>query len=478
MSGKGDRSRGAQRRLARWWAPIAAALALAAPTVAQANDGALDRSFGDGGRTILRATSQTETTYPPRQFALAAAQNGHTAVVVADRLFLLADGKPLASFGGREGVAIAPPPNTRFLPGGVAVDSRERVLVAGTAESTLAPTPAPPGLEGPRASAVVYRFLSNGQPDLGFGSGGVLVTDLGQKPPAENPLGPYPYDAAALKVNGLAVDGEDRPVLLGSSVSALTSCGYSQPHVGYKTRTFVARLTVAGQPDPSFGEAGIYTNPGREYPDDLALSPNGKVLFSSPTEALCPRVQGGEDEVVNFLGVTGQAARSSFVDKTGTRSETMVQSLAVDRRNRVVLLLRVVPPESGGVSRAAFMRRLHSSGSLDIGFGEGGTARAGFAPEGIGAVGLDSQGRILVAQSTATEAAPSNRLVVVRFGTAGRLDHSYGQRGRISAAFGAKSVMARPALAIDSRGRAVVAAPIGKAEAETSRFLALARFSG
>lgn len=454
------------------------AVALGAPVAAAAKPGQVDFSFGNRGRSLLHLAS-TKSTYPARQIALASGPGGRVAVATDAKVFLLVDGRPLRSFGGT-GRAIVPPANTRFLLGGAAVDSRGRVLVAGTVESKLGATPGPTGSPGPpQAWAAIYRFLSNGAPDPGFGSDGVLVTDFGQRPPEVGLDGPYPYGTAAVKVSGLAVDSEDRPIVAGTSVSRVTSCGYLTPYPDYATRTFVARLTNAGTPDPSFSAAGVYTNPDREDPHALALAPNGKILFANPTEAICPRIALGGDDSVSFLDSAGKASRTSPLGPSGDLETTIVQGLAVDRRNRVVLLLLGYQAERGGEVVAGFVRRLLPRGLADSDFGHHGSVRTGLRLAQLGGLAVDARGRILLASTGATESKPSNRLVLSRLSTRGIPDRSYGASGRTSGAV-TKKIAARPTLVIDSQGRAVVAAPIGRGGQTYDRapLVALMRFRG
>jgi uncharacterized delta-60 repeat protein len=456
------------------------AFALAVPVVAAAKPGQIDPSFGNHGRSLLPLAS-TKSTYPARQIALAGGPGGHVAIATDAKVMLLANGRPLRSFG-RHGRTITPPANTRFLLGGVAVDSRGRVLVAGTAESTLGPTPGPTGSPGPpQAWAIIYRFLSNGVPDPSFGSDGVLVTDFGQRPPEAGLGGTYPYGAAAVKVGGLAVDREDRPIVAGTSVSRVTSCGYLSPYPGYETRTYVARLTDAGSTDPSFGTAGVYTNPDRENPHALALAPNGKILFANPTEAICPRIALGGDDSVSFLGATGKASRASLLGPSDDLEITVVQGLAVDRRNRIVLLLLRYQAERGGTIVAGSVRRLLPGGIADIHFGHRGNASTGLRLAQLGGLAIDAKGRILLASTGAIEGKPSNRLVLSRLGTSGILDRSYGTNGRTTAAV-VKKIAGRPTLVLDSHGKAVVAAPVAPGDEVEARartpLIALARFRG
>ena len=97
---------------------------------------------------------------------------------------------------------------------------------------------------------------------------------------------------AVVGISRLAVDSSDRPVLLGEATTGSAYCGYS----GYDqtlSRTFLARLTEAGTPDPDFGDHGVVIDDSHERTAGLAMSPRGGIAYASPTGAPCPRLAEG-----------------------------------------------------------------------------------------------------------------------------------------------------------------------------------------
>jgi hypothetical protein len=136
----------------------------------------------------------------------------------------------------------------------VGLDSRGRILIGGwteptvstqgkTAEGFLLPNPAP---------ATIYRLLPGGQPDQTFGVGGEAQAAIPRPAPETVPLEGTRGETIAgqsrtptISITGLAVDSEDRPLLLGSSPGQAIYCTYDAT-AGYRELSFAARLTASG----------------------------------------------------------------------------------------------------------------------------------------------------------------------------------------------------------------------------------------
>lgn len=128
-----------------------------------------------------------------------------------------------------------------------AMDAENRVLVCYSAENN--------------SGLVLTRFLPDGSPDPGFGSGGVATLDAG----------------APLHC-GFLLHQEDGKILAAGIVRHDT--------VGVNLQDFfIARLLPDGSPDPGFGTQGkVVIDLGMvEYTQGLALQTDGKVLLSGST---------------------------------------------------------------------------------------------------------------------------------------------------------------------------------------------------
>ena len=149
-----------------------ASAALLLPTTTLGAAGSLDRGFHGNSRLVVKTARPTngrtfEVTRLESTPMLSAPGPKGELVVAEDRRVLRyrAGGRPQKRFDGDGRVAIPTPAGMVFQLAGVAVDSRGRVLVAGTTR----PVGATGGSLFARVS--VYRFRPNGKLDRAFGEG-------------------------------------------------------------------------------------------------------------------------------------------------------------------------------------------------------------------------------------------------------------------------------------------------------------------
>ncbi|HET8813501.1 MAG TPA: hypothetical protein VFM51_00920 [Solirubrobacterales bacterium] len=434
------------RRLA---AALTAAVisALLLPATSPAAAGSLDRSFHGNGRLVIKATRVKSSDNPfevtrlePPPVLSAPGPKGELVIARDGRVLRYrADGRPRKRFGGDGRAAIPTWEGMSFRLAGLAVDSRGRVLVAGT----TMPAGATGGSLYARVS--VYRFMLDGKLDRSFGEGGVAGTSLGP-----------------MHATGLAVDSLDRPVLSG--VSALTPSFCNQTPV-YLNTTVIARLTARGAPDPTFGEGdGTFTDP-LEDAHLPTLSPNRQVVYVSVPEQRCDGFAGhefGHIPMASILTPGGDLfLRFPFVLNTAGVIFDSLTSLAVDRRNRIVILTTSGPPEGGGISQQ--LSRLLPDGSPDPEFGRysqsAGTEPAPGPPGGrFFAVTTDARNRIILAGSAQRH---EGRLVphgflATRLNAAGKTQTWFGRDGAAKVAFGKLTDATATQVHVDSRGRIVL----------------------
>lgn len=429
------------RRLIAATAAVAAA-ALLLPATSLAAAGSLDRSFHGNGRLVVPPSKQTGspgrgievTQLAPVSTVVAPGPRGELVVAGGRRLLRYrADGRPQKRFGGNGRAVIPARAGVTFQFAGVAVDSRGRVLVAGTSE----PVGATGGSQDARVS--VYRFMPDGRLDRKFGKGGVAGASLG------------PVEAT-----GIAVDSRDRPVLTG--FSALTPSFCNRTPV-YLNTTVVARLTARGAPDPTFGRGGTFTDP-LEDPNRPALTTNGRVLYLSFPEHRCDGFKGFEfihSTLASFLTLGGVLLRRFPVNHYGS-----LTSIAVDRRNRIVVLETSSPPEGGGISGQR-VSRLLPYGSLDPEFGgefsqEPGVASIQGPPGHSWAVTTDRRNRVIVAGAFLRREGRfvASGFVAERLNAAGRQQTRFGDHGVVKIRFGRHAEAAVTQACVDSRGRIVL----------------------
>lgn len=415
------------------------------PATSPAAAGSLDRSFHGNGRLVIKVprVESSEnlievTRWVPPSLLSAPGPKGEL-VVAYDRYVLRyrADGYPRKRFGGDGRVAVPTPEGMSFRLAGVAVDSRGRVLVAGTTK----PTGATGGSLYARAG--VYRFMSDGKLDRGFGEGGVAGASLGP-----------------MHATGLALDSLDRPVLSG--VSALTPSFCNQTLV-YLNTTVIARLTARGAPDPAFGGGdGTFTDP-LEDAHLPTLSPNGKVVYASVPEQRCDGFVGheyGHTPMASILTPGGDlSVRFPYGLGASGAIFDYLTSIAVDRRNRIVILTTAGPPEGGGISQQ--LSRLLPDGSPDPEFGR---YRQGAEPAprpGGGrsfAVTTDARNRVIVVGSAQRHEGRHvlDGFLATRLNAAGKPQTWFGTDGAVKVTFGKLTDATATQVHLDSRGRIVL----------------------
>lgn len=260
---------------------------------------------------------------------------------------------------------------------GAGLDDSGRDAVADSSGNTVVVGASATGPE--EASAAVARLTPAGALDLSFGGGDGVVS--------------FPFGADDdNRATAVAIDGSGRIVV-----------------AGYTTFDFaVARLTSAGQLDPTFGGG------------------DGKVTTASP----------------------GFFARTA--------------DLLIDPSGRIVV---------GGSEGDDFaLLRYTSSGTLDTGFDSDGivTTSFGSAFSGVIGIALDTQQRLLALGSTSTAGAAE--LAVSRYTEGGALDTSYSSDGRVTAPLGADRFIEE--VALDSHNRIVLAGDFVKEGEPFHYFLA------
>jgi uncharacterized delta-60 repeat protein len=238
------------------------------------------------------------------------------------------DGTPDTSFGGDGAVQV----DLGDVPAvGVGVDGEGRVLI-GSMEHKVA------------------RLTPTGEPDASFGTNGIATAAL---PPAAVP-----------RAYTMVVLPDGRPLIGGTSDE--TQAG---------ARLTLARFTVQGVPDPSFGDGGVVL---RDVPqgnfdrvEKLALRPSGTPV--ALLNLVAPGDSFGDAHLArladdgSFDATFGPAGSGGVVDANGER-RIAGWAVAVDDQDRVVV---------GGYYSGAFVgfvRRFTPAGLPDPTFGHDGAA--------------------------------------------------------------------------------------------------------
>ena len=346
-------------------------------------------------------------------------------------------GKKTVNFGGTD------------VPNAVLVQPNGRIVVAGGG--------------GPASSFCVVRLrAANGTLDPTFGSGGKRTIDFGG-----DDEGVY---GAALQPDGkivLAGDSHLTPAVarlkangsldstfatggkktfswgaLGRVTAALVApngkiilAGFSGPEGG---NVQVARLNANGKLDTTFGTGGIAAVDfgGDDFGEAAARQADGRILVagrSTTAGAIVARLRATGALDPDFGG-DGRVT----LPGGGSASAVLVQP---DRK--------IVVAGNASGSGAMTVTRLKPDGTLDTGFGAGGTATIDFGSLADLAAGaaLQADGRIVVAGYTQS----AEDVAVARLNANGSPDATFGAAGKATVDFGAATFGNAVALAPNKR---------------------------
>ena len=313
----------------------------------------------------------------------------------------------------------------------VAVDSVDRVLAAGSVQTT-----------GGGSEMAVVRLTQIGRLDGSFSQNGKALI-------------PFPEGPSVARA--VAVDHEGRVVVAGSV------------RVAAGTQFAVARLGTRGNLDASFGTGGRVTTPfaeGQGFALGVSIDPQNRIVVAGFINTGSP---GNSFALIRY-NVDGSLDTGFNTDGKMIlhfQGRDTAFSVKHDARQRIVVA--GVSSAAGGTDSA--IARLRVDGTLDPTFGVNGrvyTDLGGSRAEVFG-VALDKRSHIVVAGLARGDL---DMFGVARFLTNGEYDQNFGNEGRAQAGFfdtdGAQGV------AIDSTDRIVTAGYTGTLSEGT--IFALARF--
>jgi uncharacterized delta-60 repeat protein len=391
--------------------PVLLALVVGGAAARGAARGGLDPSFGSDGTVSVEGAKDVEWAEAK------VAADGRLYVLTGSLLLAFeSNGAPVTGFGlgGRVTVASALGEGS---PSDFAIDSQGRLLVSGSA---VVPNSTATQFSGKPTEAYLIRFLPDGARDPSFGTGGEVDTDFGL--PAET------GKAMSVSAGPLIVDAQDRPIV-GGEFGPETSCGYGAEGA---VHPYIARLSAAGAPDPSFAGKGYATLGGAGGVSGLAATRGGNLAVFSNA---CPTGARYESRAPEYSVFTEGGAPSPIARHVPLGYSYV--PMLVDRRGRVVQL-ESSPPAGEGVDAVT---RYLPNGNSDRGFGRHGSFLFRHKPHYADAIAVDAKNRPIVAMS-------AKRIVLRRFLTDGEVDERFGPKGQLTA----KGAAPR-AIAVDAEGR-------------------------
>ncbi|HMH54581.1 MAG TPA: hypothetical protein VK548_30375 [Candidatus Acidoferrum sp.] len=301
-------------------------------------------------------------------------------------------------------------------PAAVALQPDGKIVIAGTR------------LVGPRGTSrfgiVLFRYRSDGTLDATFGTGGFVVTELG--------------DGTIAWVTGVALQSDGKILVTGGA--GLIS-GAFQGFV-------VARYHSDGTLDATFGSGGlVVTGFGQGHfasAAALALQADGRIVvagtaYFSPFNQVALARYTANGVLDPTFGVGGTAV----LNFDGTQ---YTRAMALQPDGKIVLTAWTPP-----FGRQGFLvLRYTADGILDPSFGQGGAAVTDFGGDADPlALGVMADGRIVVAGGARGD------LALARYVPDGRPDPSFGAAGKVTTDLG--GLEAAYALALQPDGKVVVA---------------------
>jgi uncharacterized delta-60 repeat protein len=355
-------------------------------------DGALDTSFGTGGKVLTTVSSFGDAVY-----AVAIQTDGK--ILVAGTVLLPAGGDTaflilrynatgtLDQTFGTSGVVTTNIGDVDDRAEAIALQPDGKIVVSGI-KGILRP----PGEER-NSDAVLVRFNRDGTLDSGFGTGGITISDFG-------PFPDYYADAAA----DVAILPDGKIVIVGTSDGA----GYYD--------SLVARYNANGTLDTTFGTGGrTKTDLGNGFQDDssgVAVQADGKIV------------------------AVGAALPSSFdldfalirYNATGTLDTTFgsggkvvlgLESLHDEELNDVAIQADgkiVAVGDSNSSNNSGFLvLRFNADGTRDAGFGTNGIVRTTFGSNAAFTTSLVIQADAKIVAAGYTPLFQSSDFALVRY---------------------------------------------------------------
>ena len=405
------------------------AFALLAPfvpvAIASGDGGALDPSFGTGGRVTTDFRPSPEFRFSSGGAAAIAIQGdgkmvaagfaqpfrGATATEFAFARYNI-DGSLDTSFGDGGEVT------TEFGGGfdaitrvfAVAIQRDGKIIAAGETGSFRS-----------GADFALARYNSDGSLDATFGDGGKATTHFS---------GSGNFDGAT----AVAIQGDGKIIVVGFGGGGVA----------------LARYETDGSLDPSFGDGGKVNNLSlRMGVTAAAIQRDGQIVvggFAVNRELDFALARFNNDGSLDTSFGSGGEVTTDF----GGNGDVS-QGIAIQMNGRIV----AVGYTEGDTDTDFALARYKTDGTIEKSFGRAGRVTTDFngTRDSAAAVAIQRNGRIVAAGQT--DGGAGGDFALARYKTNGSLDRSFGSGGKISTDFGGDD--AAQALAIQTDGRLVAA---------------------
>jgi uncharacterized delta-60 repeat protein len=418
----------------------AAALALLVPaSTARAADGALDSSFGDGGKVETPIRGHDDTGYavavqPDGKIVVAGVSKASSDFAVSDYDMAvtryLPDGTLDPDFGS-DGTVVTPVVAGDDLAYALALQPDGKIVVVGQASN------------GANADVAVLRYLADGSLDPAFDDDGIVITAIG------------PGDDIAY---GLALQPDGKIVVTGEASTAC--CGQD---------TAVLRYLDDGSLDPDFGGGSgmvlVGVGPDDSYGGAVAVQADGSIVIAG-----AGNLAGGDLDFAVFRLLSDGLIDASFGSGGTAITELSTAddrpwSLGIQPDGKIVVAGTQSDDGNGNFALARYL----DDGSLDSSFGGDGTVVSAITISQdvlvAGALLLQPDGKIVVGGSTVQS---SSVFAVARYLGDGSLDASFDGDGVAVLSGGPAFAYG---LALQADGKIVAAGSPGAGDLVVARYL-------
>jgi uncharacterized delta-60 repeat protein len=348
------------------------------------SEGTLDSSFGQGGEVTTAfgsgylAARSLAVQGDGSIVAAGFADNGNSFAVVR----YTSTGALDSSFG-QGGLVTTPGGEANS----VALESDGKIVIAGTDSGSFA----------------VARYGRNGTLDSSFGQGGMVLTSVGTSS--------YTF------AQGLALQSDGKMVVAGFAFRDGISPAFT-----------LARYNSDGTLDSSFGQGGVVFTPigvwDQAQASSIAIQGDGKIIVGGFT-GLAPFSGDFALARYNSDGTLDSSFRQGGEVTTAFGAAAGILSIALQSDGKIV---------AAGFAGSDFgLARYNSDGTLDSGFGQGGTVAThipGTDYEVAYSVVVQTDGKIVAAGS-----ANSSAFALARYNADGNLDSSFGSSGTVVTPF-------------------------------------------
>lgn len=279
-------------------------------------------------------------------------------------------------------------------------------------------------------SLTVTRYNSDGSLDAGFGSGGVVVTAVGDSSIA----------------NAVALQSDGKILVVG---------GDSQ-WFGSSHRMIVVRYSSDGALDNTFGSGGIVVLAigGFSGAEDVVIQPDGKIVVAGYSYIVAASFtfvrlnpDGSFDSTFDNDGVF-------VVPQSANARPTYGRAVALQTDGKIV----AAGFDGGGQTSDIAVIRCNSDGSLDSTFGSGGVVFTNISDQQkdtANDLAIQPDGKIVV---VGTSAYKTNSVAVLaRYNTDGSLDTSFGKNGRVAPPIYVGAAGSASGVALQADGKILIA---------------------